>query len=407
MLSIFKKLFITFFFFNLVINCLPSVADTSGPFEPLQFNNGISFLHPEEAYKVNVRFRMQNLVEYTTRSISNPQPEKIDGQVRRLRLRFNGWAASPKLHFQLQLSFSRQDMDWPNSQWPNVVRDANISYFLADNFFLSFGQAKLPGNRQRVVSSGELQFADRSIVNRIFNIDRDFGIQSQLVLENSSSSNSPKGIIKTSISTGEGRNLPFSSDSGLAYVGRMELLPLGSFKENNDYIEGGTNLESSLKISLASSIAAMRGSNRSNGTVGTIYTSTGNPNTGTPIRRNQNISYSDLLIKYKEFSFYSEFAYRFSSNPIISNTQSLFVGSGLLFQTSYLLTPKFELSTRIARIKPLSSVRNDPSNQPLQNSTIGTTYYILNHRVKLQSEITRESESRRNYFARINFELGI
>ena len=33
------------------------------------------------------------------------------------------------------------------------------------NFELWFGQAKLPGNRERVVSSGNLQLVDRSILN--------------------------------------------------------------------------------------------------------------------------------------------------------------------------------------------------------------------------------------------------
>ena len=45
------------------------------------------------------------------------------------------------------------------------------------NFELWFGQAKLPGNRERIVSSGNLQFVDRSILNAGFNIDRDLGIQ--------------------------------------------------------------------------------------------------------------------------------------------------------------------------------------------------------------------------------------
>jgi hypothetical protein len=39
-----------------------------------------------------------------------------------------------------------------------------------------FGQTKLPGNNQRVVSSGSLEFTDRTINNSRFNIDRDFGL---------------------------------------------------------------------------------------------------------------------------------------------------------------------------------------------------------------------------------------
>jgi hypothetical protein len=41
---------------------------------------------------------------------------------------------------------------------------------------VGFGQTKLPGNNQRVVSSGSLEFTDRTINNSRFNIDRDFGL---------------------------------------------------------------------------------------------------------------------------------------------------------------------------------------------------------------------------------------
>jgi hypothetical protein len=45
------------------------------------------------------------------------------------------------------------------------------------NWELWAGQTKLPGNIERVVSSGNMQFIDRSLLNARFNIDRDMGIQ--------------------------------------------------------------------------------------------------------------------------------------------------------------------------------------------------------------------------------------
>jgi hypothetical protein len=49
-------------------------------------------------------------------------------------------------------------------------------YKLYENWTIGFGQTKLPGNNQRVVSSGSLEFTDRTINNSRFNIDRDFGL---------------------------------------------------------------------------------------------------------------------------------------------------------------------------------------------------------------------------------------
>lgn len=395
-----------------VLQLSPALADTAGPFEPLRFENGISFVHPDARYQVNLRFRMQNLVEYVTRSESDLSASRIDAQVRRLRLRLSGWAADPRLTFQLQLSFTRQDMDWLNSQWPNIVRDANVGYAVTPRFQLAFGQAKLPGNRQRVVSSGELQFADRSIVNRFFNIDRDFGVQALWrlgALQDSTMAptNDAAVLVRAAISTGEGRNLPFSSDSGLGYVGRIEWLPLGLFTGMNDYQEGDLAHEPNLKLSIALTGAQFRNSNRAGGTIGTIYTTTGNPNSGSPIRRDQQLLYADALAKYRGLSLYAEYARRWAHVPEISATQSLFVGRGALFQMGYLLGSVFEPVARVAWVGPDERARIDSANHRLTQTTLGVTRYFQGHRVKVQSDWTLQTGDIAQHLVRFNVELGI
>jgi phosphate-selective porin OprO and OprP len=81
---------------------------------------------------------------------------------------------------------------------------------------LGVGQTKLPGNRQRVNSSGDLQLVDRSIVNAFFNIDRDFGIQAYY----KNHINQFQYVLRGAISSGEGRN-SLISDEGLAYSSQM------------------------------------------------------------------------------------------------------------------------------------------------------------------------------------------
>jgi hypothetical protein len=53
----------------------------------------------------------------------------------------------------------------------NIIRDA-VVFIALINIGISFGQTKLPGNRQRVNSSGALQLTDRSINNAKFTIDK-------------------------------------------------------------------------------------------------------------------------------------------------------------------------------------------------------------------------------------------
>src|SRR5690606_26761425 len=104
----------------------------------------------------------------------------------------------------------------------NIVRDAVIFYNFSDDFYASFGINKLPGNRQRITSSGSQQFAERSFVNSKFNIDRDFGLK--FYLDKKLGSTPIK--LSAAITTGEGR-VAEKTDDGLAYTGRAEILPLG------------------------------------------------------------------------------------------------------------------------------------------------------------------------------------
>ena len=75
------------------------------------------------------------------------------------------------------------------------------------------GRNKLPGNRQRVNSSGALQLSDRTINNSRFNIDRDFGFFINHINE---VRDKFSWNVKTSITTGDGRNFTKYTDNGLA-----------------------------------------------------------------------------------------------------------------------------------------------------------------------------------------------
>lgn len=72
---------------------------------------------------------------------------------------------SKKLQYYIQLGFSKSDLDLWGGSYAQPIRDAIIYFYPKPNLYFGFGQSKLPGNRERVVSSGNLQFADRSIAN--------------------------------------------------------------------------------------------------------------------------------------------------------------------------------------------------------------------------------------------------
>jgi len=120
---------------------------------------------------------MQNRVAFSTVSHNDFNIQEIEARVRQLRLRFDGFIFCKDLTYVIQLSFTQSDQDFDVSGVPNVVRDAMVFYTVNDHLLLGIGQTKLPGNRQRVNSLGDLQLVDRSIISSTFNIDRDFGIQ--------------------------------------------------------------------------------------------------------------------------------------------------------------------------------------------------------------------------------------
>ncbi|MCX7981094.1 MAG: OprO/OprP family phosphate-selective porin, partial [Bacteroidia bacterium] len=139
----------------------------------LRIYNGLSF-QQDSVFLLNLRFRLQNRFGYYTQMDDTAAPG-FEARVRRLRLRLDGFALSPRLSYYIQLSFAAGDQDFVPGFPPHIVRDAMVYYTFSPTFYVGFGQSKLPGNRQRVISSGNLQLPERSYANQFYNIDRDVG----------------------------------------------------------------------------------------------------------------------------------------------------------------------------------------------------------------------------------------
>ena len=61
---------------------------------------GIGITSPDSLYQLNLRFRMQNRVTYIENDGENGG---YDAQIRRLRLRFDGYVINPKFLYAIQL----------------------------------------------------------------------------------------------------------------------------------------------------------------------------------------------------------------------------------------------------------------------------------------------------------------
>ncbi|TVQ12192.1 MAG: porin [Bacteroidetes bacterium] len=341
----------------------------------INFHEGLGFFDPDSLFGVNIRFRMQNRVGMTTVNRTNLSPQEFEANVRRLRLRFDGFLGQNNFTYYLQLSFSRGDQDWDNSGFPGIVRDAMVFYTFSPSFYIGFGQGKLPGNRQRVVSSGALQFADRSAVNAIFNIDRDFGVMAYYT----SQIGGLEYRLKSAISAGEGRNIT-RTDDGLSYTARIELLPLGEFLSDGDFFEGDLKREPSPKISLGAGASFNHKASRTAGQRG-VFTG-----------ESQDIlsSFIDLMAKYNGWALAMEYAARDINNQKIFsiNEQNIysFTGWGLNSQLSYVLPGNYEIAGRYTYIEPDNTIKWYENKQEI--ITLGFSRYFPAHRNKVQLNIS-------------------
>lgn len=344
----------------------------------IDFKNGIGFKSPDSLFFMNMRFRMQNRLGFNADDEFNI--EEVEATVKRLRLRFDGFVLSPKLTYYLQLSFTLGDLGMEGTQKPNIIRDAIIHYHFSDRFYMGFGQGKLPGNRQRVSSSGSQQFAERSLVNSIFNIDRDFGVFMYYT--------QPIGKtlvnFKAAVSTGEGRNALITNDQ-FSYTGRIEFLPFGEFKSKGDFFEGDLLRESSPKLSIASAFSKNFKAQRTQGQRGYFLK--------TP--RDINTFFVDMILKYNGWAFQSEYAYRDIYLPIVEDIEDtqrvMFVGQGVNTQLSYCFRNNYEIAARHSYVVPFDKIKDfEPAKEVFM---LGINKYVMQHKAKVQVNASRINQS--------------
>jgi len=266
-------------------------------------------------------------------------------------------------------------MDYESLGFPNIIRDAYVQYAFNKTWAIGLGQTKLPGNRQRVNSSGDLQLVDRSIVTSTFNIDRDYGVQV--------SYKKPKFNLKGAISSGEGRNIN-GGDDGLAYTGRVEVLPFGQFTNGGDYFEGDLAREKAPKFSVGFAYSYNQNAVRTGGQLGSmLYGST-----------DIETMFIDFIYKHQGWSLAAEYIKRASPSPITTNAEGseryVYVGDGQNIQGSYIFKNNFEFVARYSALNPGSEIQGKEKIK--QQYTFGLNKYIKGHRIKLQSDVTYEQD---------------
>ena len=360
-----------------------SSQETSAP----KFGKGLfNLIGKDSSFSMNVSARMQMLGTSNwdvNNGLSNPTSNLL---VRRARLKFSGFAYSPKLKYKLELGLSNRDIGKASSftnEAPKYILDAVVKWNFSGNFVLWFGQTKLPGNRERVISSGDLQQVDRSLLNSRFNIDRDMGFQLRHHFNLTDTF-----IVKEmfAVSQGEGRNITTGNLGGHQYTSRVELLPFGKFASKGDYRGSDLKFEPTPKLALGFTYDFNNDAVKNRSNQGSYMTTdTGFYST------NISTVFVDAMYKHKGFSVMAEYAYRDAEDAFAKNSDGTLtgdevqVGNALNLQTGYLLSETLEISGRYTNIDWDQNITGKGNETQY---TLGLSKYILGHKLKVQTDLS-------------------
>lgn len=337
----------------------------------------------EKSAKIQFNGRMQNRMDLSSEGSEDLSPTEILFRTRRMRLKAKGHLLDPRLTFKLELAFSRNDLSEQLGASGNILYDAYMQYAFTPSLGLRFGQYKVPGNRERVVSSGDLSLVDRSILNSAYNLDRDIGLM--LLFEKE------LFMYYAMLSNGEGRNIVSTSvdlndnnELDLSFTQRVEFLPFGQFEDGGDYFEADLLREETPKLSLAVGHSHNNDAIRSRGQRSALLYDT----------RNINTLFADMIFKYRGWSLMAEYMNAQSDNAVTSsedgkNRRAVRTGDGYMVQGGYVWPSMWSITGRYSETTPddeVSSVIN-PFYSAETEARLGLSKYLRGHRIKVQSDI--------------------
>ncbi len=359
----------------LIVSTATAQQGTSVAFDP---QHGLLIMH-DSTFALNFRFRMQDRATFFHTAGAKAQENTSQFQVRRFRLKLEGYALSPRLEYKVQLGLSEKDMiigDGHSS--PSPLLDALVFYKLARGTKIGFGQGKLPGGRQAIISSSELELPERPLANSAFTLDRDIGF----FLLQDVAIGQQHIHMHGSVAQGEGRATG-EADVGLCYTGRLEWLPLGEFNEKGDHVEGDLFQEPKPKFSLATAYSTDQNARRARAQSGPRFPDDAVRTIGT--------FFLDALYKHKGWAWQSEYNRRHADGtPAVQDTATgawttVNEGWGFTSQLSRMVGGRSQVVARYSMVRYATKIKEQYADQ--EEATLAYSYYFNGHRIKLQSAL--------------------
>ncbi|WP_081212141.1 porin [Salegentibacter sediminis] len=345
----------------------------------------INIVAKDSSYSMSFAARFQSLYtsEWEFPHYEDFETGESNLLIRRSRLKFGGFALTPKLEYKIEIGLSNRDISGGSKytgNTPRYILDAVLKWNFYENFELWAGQTKLPGNRERVISSANLETVDRSLVNSRFNVDREMGVQLHHFIDLGNDF-----IIKEALalSQGEGRNVTTGNEGGFQYTGRLEALPFGNF---DDYKGADLKREPEPKLGVGMSYDYNNNAVRTRSNSG-AYMETDAGLFETDIKT----FFLDAMFKYRGWSVMAEYAKRTADEAVAVNSDGtptgdiVNVGEGFNLQTGYVFKNNFQLTGRYTSLDKAGGI----SGLGIQDQyTLGLSKYIVGHKLKVQTDLS-------------------
>lgn len=381
-----QPLIIIFLFISVLLSAQDGNEKNVASFE---LGSGLNFSFNEGNYQFNIGGFIQPAYKYSKTDGLEATNQYIS---KRSFLMFGGKAIAEKVSFLIQTDFSLTE----------PLLDAWVAYHPTNRIIISMGQKQtFLNNREMGFREDRLQFTDRSFLSQnLSRTGREFGLFLESKFGNSF------GIVPMfAVTSGDGRN-SFGADSrdtdlgGLKIGGRLDVYPLGYFSKGNDVTSADIAHEQQLKMVAGGAVSKNKGASHSTGEGHgdfMLYDANG---------RDQLPDYSqvyiDLLLKYKGFSFLSEYANASASSLNINYVDAaatqilvpeqisefLFLGDTYNLQLGYVTKKGLSFDVRYESATPefesnLNSLLTDYSSY-----TFGLSKYMNNNNLKLQASVS-------------------
>ena len=378
-----------------------------------QLGDGLRFNVNDGDYKFMIGGFIQGVYQY----------DKTDGLVannymnaKNAYLTISGSMLKEKVSFLLQNNFSNG----------RSLLDAWVAYAPISNVKISFGQKQtFTNNREMTFFEDKLQFVDRGVFSSKYSdTGREFGVflESQFGIDDF--------IIKPkfAITSGDGLN-SFGANStdvdqgGLKYGGRIDILPLGKFKEGNDGYIADLKHEDQLKILLGAAYSYNIGASNKVGeghfirnpdaveqqTNKSNFAFTFYDTAGKETHPDYRKFYEDILLKYKGFSLLAEYINTTATNlsgsyldagatrPLYLTeiSEYLVLGDGYNLQAGYVTKSGYSLDLRYEKLN--QEFDNNASILLDQETyTLGLTKYFKGNNLKIQSSVSENNADQFN-----------